>query len=81
MRAPFPMAQSCMSWLRSNHACQIDSYMLGGGLSVTNARHRMATPILPAVMYLTEALTIFSKEPGVGGADTCWCSLAIFLKL
>lgn len=64
MRAPFPMALSCVSWLRANHACQIDSCMLGGGLSMMNAGHRMVATILPAVMDLTEAVTtIYSIEP------------------
>lgn len=57
------MALSCVSWLGYNHACQIDSYMLGGELSVTNARDRMATPILPEVVYLTEALTSILYSP------------------
>lgn len=83
MRAPFPMALSCVSWLRANHACQIDSCMLGGGLSVTNARHRMATTILPAVMDLTEAVTTINSiepHPGGGRTDTCWFCLVLDTK-
>lgn len=66
MRASFHMVLGCVSWPRPNHVCQIDSCMLDCRLSVTNARHKMVTLILPTAVYLKKALEIYSKEAGGG---------------
>lgn len=60
------MVLGCVSWPRPNHVCQIDSCMLDCRLSVTNARHKMVTLILPTAVYLKKALEIYSKE-ALGG--------------
>lgn len=62
MRASFHMILDCVSWPRPNHVCQIDSCMLDCRLSVTNARHKMVTLILPTAIYLKKALAIYSLE-------------------
>lgn len=62
MRASFHMILACVSWPRPNHVCQIDSCMLDCRLSVTNARHKMVTLILPTAVYLKKSLEIYSKE-------------------
>lgn len=69
MRASFHMVLGCVSWPRPNHVCQIDSCMLDCRLSVTNARHKMVTLILPTAVYLKKALEIYSKEALGGGQN------------
>lgn len=72
MRASFHMVLGCVSWPRPNHVCQIDSCMLDCRLSVTNAKHKMVTLILPTAVYLKKALEIYSKE-ALGGGDKIYC--------
>lgn len=79
MMAPFRMVLGYESWPRSNRACQIDSCILDGGLSVTNARHRMATLILPTAIYLNKALAIYSTEAS-GENNICSFSLVVAIK-
>lgn len=66
MRASFQMVLGCVSWPRPNHVCQIDSCTLDCRLSVTNARHKMVTLILPTAIFLKKALAIYSIE-ALGG--------------
>lgn len=73
MRASFHMILACVSWPRPNHVCQIDSCMLDCRLSVTNARHKMVTLILPTAVYLKNALEIYSKEALGWGKQYIYC--------
>lgn len=66
MRASFHMVLGCVSWPRPNHVCQIDSCMLDCRLSVTNARHKMVTLILPTAIYLKKGIGRLFKR-GLGG--------------
>lgn len=79
MRASFHMVLGCVSWPRPNHVCQIDSCMLDCRLSVTNARHKMVTLILPTAVYLKKALEIYSKEALGGNKIYCFC-LVVAIK-
>lgn len=66
------MVLGCVSWPRPNHVCQIDSCTLDCRLSVTNARHKMVTLILPTAIFLKKALAIYSIE-ALGGNNIYCC--------
>lgn len=81
MRASFHMVLGCVSWPRPNHVCQIDSCMLDCRLSVTNAKHKMVTLILPTAVYLKKALEIYSKEALGGGQNILFLSSCCYKVL
>lgn len=79
MRASFQMVLGCVSWPRPNHVCQIDSCTLDCRLSVTNARHKMVTLILPTAIYLKKALAIYSIKALGENNIYCLC-LVVAIK-